>query len=80
MKQLLFVTGCFPKGKEEHYLENSINPYSLASNVLSWRIIDGLDAINDVNLRVYSCPFVPFFKKGVKKWLEILIKMLTNQL
>lgn len=61
MKQLLFVTGCFPKGKEEYYLENSINPYSLASNVLSWRIIDGIDAINDVNLRVYSCPFVPFY-------------------
>lgn len=67
MKNLLFVTGCFPKGMQQYYLDNSINPYSLASNVLSWRLIEGFDAIDDLNLTIYSCPFVPFYPIDYRK-------------
>lgn len=67
MKKLLFVTGCFPQEKQQYYLDNSINKYSLASNVLSWRIIEGFDHISELNFLVYSCPFVPFYPIDYKK-------------
>lgn len=67
MKNLLFVTGCFPEGTQQYYLDNSINPYSLASNVLSWRLIEGFDAIDNLNLTIFSCPFVPFYPKDYRK-------------
>lgn len=66
MNNLLFVTGCFPKEMQQYYLNNSINAYSLASNVLSWRLIEGFDALDDLNLTIFSCPFVPFYPKDYK--------------
>ena len=66
-RELLFITGCFPHDKQAYYLENSKNCYSLASDVLSWRIIEGLDKCYANKFRVFSCPFVPTFPIDYKK-------------
>ena len=66
-EELLFVTGCFPKEKQQYYLKNSNNCYSLASDVLSWRIIEGLDLRYSNKFYIYSCPFVPTFPFDYKK-------------
>lgn len=66
-KNVLFVTGCYPKEFDDFYVSNSKVMPQNAANVLSWRIIEGLQANVPNSFKVLTCPFIGYFPKGFKK-------------
>ena len=66
-KNILFLTGCYPKEFDDFYVNNSKVMPQNAANVLSWRIIEGLVANIPNNFKVLTCPFIGYFPKGFTK-------------
>ena len=64
---LLFLTGCYPKEMGNYFEINSKVMPQNAMNVLSWRIIEGLEANIPGRFTVVSCPFIGYYPKGFTK-------------
>ena len=69
MRNILFITGCYPKEYESFLVENSKVMPQNAANVLSWRIIEGFEENIPDNFKVLTCPFIGYFPKQFKKVL-----------
>lgn len=65
---LLFVNGCFPKEYENFLVQNSKVMPQNAANVLSWRLIEGLEENIPGRFHVLTCPFIGYFPGGFTKW------------
>lgn len=65
----LFITGCYPKEFNEYYIVNSKVMPQNAANVLSWRIIEGLEENIPKQFHVLTCPFIGYYPKGFKRVL-----------
>lgn len=64
---LLFLTGCFPKEMGNYFeVYSKVMPQN-AMNVLSWRIIEGLEANIPGRFTILSCPFIGYYPKGFTK-------------
>ncbi len=68
-KNILFITGCYPKEFNDFYIDNSKVMPQNAANVLSWRIIEGLQKNVPHGFKVLTCPFIGYFPNGFKKLL-----------
>lgn len=64
---LLFLTGCYPKEMGNYFEVNSKVMPQNAMNVLSWRIIEGLEENIPGRFQVLSCPFIGYYPKGFTK-------------
>lgn len=64
---LLFLTGCYPKEMGNYFEVNSKVMPQNAMNVLSWRIIEGLEENIPGRFKVLSCPFIGYYPKGFTK-------------
>lgn len=64
---LLFLTGCYPKEMGNYFNVNSKVMPQNAMNVLSWRIIEGLEENIPGRFQVLSCPFIGYYPKGFTK-------------
>lgn len=64
--RLLFITGCYPQDSDYFFKNSKVMPQN-AANVLSWRIIEGLDENLGEDFSVVSCPFIGYYPTGFKK-------------
>lgn len=64
--KILFITGLYPKDKEEELKIYSGGLLHNAPNVYQWAVIDGL-VRNKADFTVVSCPFLPAFPIRYKK-------------
>ena len=64
---ILFLTGCYPKEMGNYFEVNSKVMPQNAMNVLSWRIIEGLEANIPGRFKVLSCPFIGYYPSGFTK-------------
>ena len=64
---ILFLSGLFPKGKEDEILSNSINGVQNAANVLQHGIVSGLDINCPGQVRILNSLHVGSFPKHYKK-------------
>ena len=65
----MFVTGCYPKEFGDYYVVNSKVMPQNAANVLSWRIIEGLEENIPGKFQILTSPFIGYFPRGFKKLL-----------
>ena len=60
---ILFLGGVFDNTIEKEILNKSKGTVHYAANKFQWNLIDGLLAINDLNLEILSAPFIGTFPK-----------------
>ncbi len=68
---LLFVNGCYPKEYEELLTKPSKVMPQNAANVLSWRLIEGLEENIPGRFQVLTCPFIGYYPNQFSKaWIS----------
>ncbi|QII82412.1 glycosyltransferase [Jeotgalibaca arthritidis] len=60
---VLFLGGVFDNTMEKEILKKSKGTVHYAANKLQWNLIEGLLAINNLNLEILSAPFIGTFPK-----------------
>lgn len=65
--EVLFLGGFFTKNMEKEILLNSKSAVQYAANNFQWALIDGLIALEKVNLELISAPFIGPYPKEYKK-------------
>lgn len=75
---LLFITGCYPKENNNYFIENSKVMPQNAANVLSWRIIDGLEQNIPGRFEVITLPFIGYYPFQFSKLIIPSIKWSHN--
>lgn len=64
--KVLFLGGVFDETSEIEILKKSKGTVQYAANKLQWNLIDGLLAINNLNVEILSAPFIGTFPKEYK--------------
>ena len=64
---IAFLGGVFPDEIYDLINQNSINNMQNAANSLQWKIIKGLDDINESSTKIFTYPFIGSYPKRYKK-------------